>query len=227
MYVLLPMKEHSERIPEKNFRLLAGKPFFFYIADTLKNTGIFKNLIINTDSQHISSLALERYGNWVIINKRLKSLQGDYVSMNSIISNDIKLLGKNNDFMQTHSTNPFLSKETIIKASKQYFKQKQQGELDSLFSVNELKTRLFSNKIEPINHNPSNLGRTQDLSEIYEENSNFYFFSDESFFKKNHRIGINASVYKMDRSHIESLDIDNPSDWEYAESIMRSGLINY
>ena len=32
---LLPMKAHSERVPGKNFRVLAGKPLFRWILDTL------------------------------------------------------------------------------------------------------------------------------------------------------------------------------------------------
>jgi N-acylneuraminate cytidylyltransferase len=224
MYALLPMKAHSERIPDKNFKLLSGKPFFFYIADTLKVTGLFKNLVINTDSIKIISLALERYGPWVIIHDRPKNLQGDFIPMNSIIEYDIQLLGKDNDFMQTHSTNPFLSKETLINAADEYFQGKNNSELDSLFSVNAIKTRLYTKDIKPINHNPNILGRTQDLEVIYEENSNFYFFSGEAFLKKNHRIGIFPAVYEMNRRTIESLDIDEQSDWEFAKILINTGI---
>ena len=223
MYALLPMKAHSERIPNKNFKLLSGKPFFFYIADTLKATGLFKNLIINTDSVKISSLALERYGNWVIIHNRPISLQGDYVSMNSIIDYDIQKLGKDNDFMQTHSTNPFLSKETILNAADEYIQGKQKSKIDSLFSVNSIKTRLYTKCIKPINHNPDILGRTQDLEVIYEENSNFYFFSGISFNINKHRIGVCPSVYTMNSRAIESLDVDEQSDWDFAETLINSG----
>ena len=64
---LLPMKHKSERIPHKNYRELAGKKLFYYIADTLFKSKIFKKLIINTDSQKISALALERYADWVVL----------------------------------------------------------------------------------------------------------------------------------------------------------------
>jgi N-acylneuraminate cytidylyltransferase len=221
MYALLPMKEHSERVPNKNFKLLSGKPFFFYIADTLRETKLFKNLVINTDSVKISALALERYDKWVIIHNRPESLQGDFVSMNSIIDYDIQLLGNENDFLQTHSTNPFLSKETIINAADEYIQGKNNFELDSLFSVNEIKTRLYTKDIKPINHNPNILGRTQDLEVIYEENSNFYFFSRESFEVKKQRIGFNPKAYVMNKNLIEALDVDNSSDWDFAELILK------
>ena len=39
------------------------------------------------------------------------------------------------------------------------------------------------------NHNPNKLQRTQDLESLYEENSNLYIFSKESFINSNSRIG--------------------------------------
>ena len=75
MYALLPMKEHSERIPNKNYKRLFGKPLFFYILDTLRETEIFDATIINTDSSTISALASARYGQWVKIIKRPEKLK--------------------------------------------------------------------------------------------------------------------------------------------------------
>jgi|APSaa5957512535_1039671.scaffolds.fasta_scaffold28869_3 CMP-N-acetylneuraminic acid synthetase len=222
MYALLPMKEHSERIPEKNFRLLNDKPFFFYIADTLKATGLFTKLVIDTDGKLIEDLAKERYGDWVVIIQRPEELCGDYVAMNEIIAHDINILGIENDFMQTHSTNPFLTSKTIQKATEMYLSGKSSGAFDSLFSANELKTRLYDKDMAPLNHSPAELIRTQDLETIYEENSNFYFFSGEVFQKNNHRIGLKPQVYPMNRSAIETLDVDNQSDWNLAESLLKA-----
>lgn len=224
MYALLPMKLHSERVPEKNFRSLYGKPFFFYIADTLKATGLFTKLVIDTDGKRIGDLAKERYGDWAVIIQRPVELQGDHVPMNAVIAHDIKVMGHDNDFMQTHSTNPFLKAETIRKATEMYREGQASGALDSLFAANVLKTRLYDKDLMPINHNPSVLGRTQDLDVIYEENSNFYFFSGESFRKNNHRIGQNPRVYPMNRSAIESLDVDDLLDWGFAESLLKAGV---
>lgn len=224
MYALLPMKEHSERIPEKNFRLLNGKPFFFYIADTLRTTGLFTRLVIDTDGKRIEELARERYGDWVVIIQRPERLCGDYVPMNEIIAYDINMLGTENDFMQTHSTNPFLTAKTIQKATEMYLEGKTLGIFDSLFSVNALKTRLYDKNLIPLNHNPNKLIRTQDLDAIYEENSNFYFFSGKVFHKINHRIGLKPQVYSMERSAIETLDVDNQSDWRLAEALLKADV---
>jgi N-acylneuraminate cytidylyltransferase len=217
---LLPMKGHSERVPGKNIKILNGKPLFFHIADTLKKSNLFHNLVINTDSEEIANLAIERYNNWVLINKRPIELQGDYVSMNSIIEYDLSQIDSDCIFFQTHSTNPLLTIDTIKNALDKFENLKQVQNIDSIFSVNLIKTRLYNKNLVPLNHNPENLQRTQDLADIYEENSNFYIFTKDSFKKNNRRIGINPDIFIMGRNTIESLDIDDKSDWDLVEKII-------
>ena len=225
LIALLPMKGNSERVPQKNIRPLDGKPLFFYIADNIKTTGMFERLVINTDSSDIAKMAKERYGDWVKINKRPEELQGDMVSMNRIIQYDIETIGLNNDYMQTHSTSPFLKPETIASAVKLYNEQKMTGVLDSLFSVTAIYSRLYDKDLRPFNHNPQVLARTQDLDVVYEENSAFYLFSGESFMANGHRIGKFGKVYPMSRNSVECLDIDEMDDWLLADRILRTGII--
>jgi len=225
MIALLPMKKNSERIPGKNVKLLNGKPLFFYIADKLKETGLFDKLVINTDGARISSLSRKRYGNWVEIIERPKSLIGGNISMNWVIAHDISIIGEENDYFQTHSTNPLLTRETISSGAQLYESKNFNLKWDSIFSVNVLQVRLYDKKIKPLNHNINVLGRTQDLEEIYEENSNFYIFSGKSFKKTQQRIGIKPYAYRMDRRSMESLDIDEPSDWKFLEQLMQIGAV--
>ena len=220
------MKAHSERVPGKNIKKLADKPLFFHIADKLKKTARFKLLAINTDSEEIASLSKERYGSWVKIIDRPAALCGDDVPMNSIIAHDVNLLGIDNDYFQTHSTNPFLSVATIIDALNQYLKEKINNTYDSFFSVNAIYSRLYSKDLKPLNHKEHILLRTQDLEVIYEENSSFYIFSGQKFFLNNHRIGKNPNPYVMDRNSFETIDIDNYSDWYFSEMIIKNSEIN-
>ena len=219
---LLPMKGHSERVRNKNIKILHGKPLFFYIADTLKDLNIFSKLVINTDSDKISELAEERYGDWVKIHKRPDYLIGDNVSMNKIISYDIKLCGEEKFYLQTHSTNPLLRLNSLIKAIN-YFKELYiKNKNASLFSVNKIQSRLYNKDLIPINHDPNILQRTQDLNDIYEENSCFYIFRGETFFRLNHRISDNPFVFPLSRNSKEYLDIDDLFDWNLVENILKT-----
>jgi len=226
MIALMPMKGHSERIPMKNIKPLNGRPLFYFIADTLRDTLLFDSLVINTDSPEIAKLAQSRYGSWVQIFVRPQELCGDHVPMNLILKHDIELLGLDNHYFQTHSTSPFLSSQTIVSAVKKYYTLKDEGTFDSIFSVNLLQTRLYDENLVPINHDPDRLVRTQDLDLIFEENSNFYIFSGKSFVLRNNRIGMNPNPFVMNRNRFESLDIDTKVDWLFAEKIVSMDVFN-
>ena len=60
--------------------------------------------------------------------------------------------------------------------------------------------------------------RTQDLEKWYEENSNLYLFTKESFQKNNNRIGSKPFLYESPK--YESIDIDDQNDWEFAEKFL-------
>jgi N-acylneuraminate cytidylyltransferase len=132
--------------------------------------------------------------------------------MNEVINYDLKN-SEGEHFMQTHSTNPLLQTKTINKAIETYFSNLNQ--CDSVFSVTKWQTRLYWKDTSPVNHNPEELLRTQDLPPVFEENSNFYIFSKETFFKDKKRIGSKPMMAEVDK--LEAIDIDNPEDFIIAE----------
>tara|TARA_B100000161_G_scaffold214172_1_gene159112 strand:+ start:2612 stop:4243 length:1632 start_codon:yes stop_codon:yes gene_type:complete len=215
---LLPMKAHSERIPNKNFKQLNGKPLFRWVLDSLIEIDIIDLIVINTDARHI----LEEYSVFdsekILIRDRPKKICGDFISMNQIIQDDVNNI-KADTYLMTHTTNPLLSKSTITQALEKYNIFTEKGSYDSLFSVDLIQTRFYKEDATPINHNPDNLVRTQDLEPWFEENSNIYIFNRKSFFAKNSRIGLNPKLFVTPK--MESIDIDNPEDWELSEALLK------
>src|SRR5690606_31515892 len=118
-------------------------------------------------------------------------------------------------FLQTHVTNPLLTSETIDRAVGAYF----DGDGDSLFAVTEHRFRLFRESGEPLNHEPGHLGRSQDIEPLYEDNSNIYVFSRDSFRANGGRIGKRPQMFPM--SKLEAIDIDYPDDFMLADAAMR------
>ncbi len=210
---LLPMKGNSERVPNKNMRDFDGAPLYHAVMKSLLASKYIDKVAINTDSEIIAKDAKENFGDKVIIIDRPVEIQGDFVSMNDIIEYDInKLAGEH--FLQTHSTNPLLRAETIDKAIETYFEGV--GEFDSVFGVTKVQTRFYDKDANPVNHNPEELLRTQDLEPLYEENSNFYIFSKEAFKKADKkRIGLNPQIFEVNK--LEAVDIDEPEDFKLAE----------
>lgn len=209
---LLPMKGHSERVPNKNIRDFCGRPLFHWVLESLLKSHHISDVVINTDSPLIAEDAKKHFPTVLII-ERPESICGDFVSMNEIINYDLSQTNGEH-FFQTHSTNPLLTTETINDAINNYFNKLMT--YDSLFAVTKLQTRLYWGNGTPVNHDPNVLIRTQDLTPIYEENSNFYLFSRESFYSnENKRIGRHPQMFEVDR--LEAIDIDELHDFKVAE----------
>ena len=217
---LLPMKGHSERVPNKNIKDFLGKPLFHRITETLLQSRYIDKIVINTDSEKIKRDAMDNFGNKIQIIDRSKYLQGDLVSMNKIIDNDLQLLKHNFHFIQTHSTNPLLKTDTIDLAIEKYFDVIEDNTFDSLFSVTRFQTRFYWKNGNPVNHNPAELIRTQDLPIIYEENSSFFIFSQDSFYaNEKKRIGNRPFLFEINK--IEAVDIDEPEDFIIARRLYK------
>ncbi len=211
---LIPMKGHSERVPNKNMKDFNGKPLYHYIAETMLASKYITDVLINTDSEVIKKDVAENFPKVKTVDRK-EELVGDFVSMNKIIEHDIEF-SPSDFYIQTHSTNPLLKPETVDKAFEKLLNSN--NEFDSAFSVTKIQTRFYDKDCKPYNHNPEELLRTQDLDPLFEENSNFFIFTKDSFHKaKQARIGINSCMVEMDK--VEALDIDEPSDFVIAEAI--------
>jgi len=117
----------------------------------------------------------------------------------------------------THTINPLLSSATLRKALQQFLAAKSNGSADSLFTVNRFQPRFYRQDGSAVNHDPNHLMRTQDLEPWYEENSNLYIFTSDSFAATQARIGRQPLMYETPR--LESIDIDDSVDWQLAEAI--------
>ena len=156
---LVPMKGHSERVPNKNLRPFCGKPLYHWIILSLQKSRRVKDIVVNTDSPEIAENIRRNFDRVKIID-RPDEIRGDFVSMNPIIAYDLSQL-PGEHFLQTHSTNPLLNTETIDAGIELYFRNL--GTYDSLFAVTRHNARFYLSDGRPINHDPQEMLRTQDL----------------------------------------------------------------
>lgn len=217
---LLPMKAHSARVSSKNFKPIAGKPLFRWVLDALMATPEVDQVVINTDARAIladNGLLDGGHDGKVIIRNRKPEICGDFVSMNRVIDDDIANV-QSDYYLMTHTTNPLLSAKTISSMVAAFLEAEDAGVADSLFTVTPRQTRFYTPDGAPINHDPRNLLRTQDLPPYMEENSVCYLFTAQSFTKTKARIGEKPLLYVT--PPLESVDIDEQSDWFMAESLL-------
>lgn len=215
---LVPMRHHSQRVPGKNYRLLAGKPLFHHIIETLLNCPEIGTVVVDTDSPEVMD-GLRAHFPQVIVLERPEWLRADTVPMNEILMYDTAQVPADL-YLQTHSTNPLLRSETISRAIQTLLAH--YPAYDSLFSATRLQTRLWDGLTRPINHNPAILLQTQDLPPVYEENSCIYLFTRATLEARRNRLGERPYLFAMEPD--ESWDIDEELDFLVADLLLRHRL---
>lgn len=215
LIALVPMRHNSQRVPGKNYRVIAGKPLYQHIIETLLTVPEINDIVVDTDSDPIMNGLRENFPQVKIID-RPEHLRADDIPMNEILICDTEQYPAD-FYLQTHSTNPLLKSETISRAIRAF--NENYPKLDSLFSVTRWQTRFYDQQGKAVNHNPRELIQTQDLPPMYEENSCVYIFTRENLITKRHRISDRPLMFEIPR--LEAVDIDEESDFQIADILMR------
>jgi len=208
---LVPMRHDSKRVPGKNYRPLAGRALYQHIIKSLLDCPVITEVIIDTDSPTIMEDASGRFPEVRLI-ERPENLRADTIPMNDVLLHDVKQI-EAAYYLQTHSTNPLLSTETITRAIEMFMEK--YPSYDSLFSVTRIQKRLWDGQGRAVNHNADVLLRTQDLPLVYEENSCIYIFSRSSLEARGNRIGERPFMFEI--NPVEAWDIDDELDFRVAE----------
>jgi CMP-N-acetylneuraminic acid synthetase len=209
MIIYIPIKQNSQRVPQKNFREFNGKPLWEHTIDKLKGYKV----VIDTDSDSIIKSCKSK--EWVTIYKRPKKFRGDKISVVDLIKNYFDKNPTKEIIVQLHVTSPFFD----VKHLEEVQKQIRLYDYDSVFSVDVIQNRFWRKEkygLVPINHNPMKLEQTQDLPKYYMENSYLYAFKQEVLDYGN-RIGKNPNILQIEYPY--NLDIDTEQDWDIIKSI--------
>lgn len=214
LVALVPMRHHSQRVPGKNYRLLAGKPLFHHIIGSLLACPEISEIVVDTDSEPVMD-GLRRHFPAVRVLPRPEHLRADDVPMNEILAYDTAQVAAD-FYLQTHTTNPLLRAATISHAIHKFLAV--YPGYDSLFSVTRLQTRLWDQLGRAINHNPAVLLQTQDLPPVYEENSCFYLFTRQALLDRRNRLGERPLMFAIDAA--EAWDIDEELDFAICDFLL-------
>ena len=216
MKIFVPIKENSNRVPNKNFRLFGGVPLYVHTLSRLKGFEVF----VDTDSYKVldeiqSNPDLSHVEGY----ERNPAFVGDDVSVCHLITDFIMQFVVSGPICQVHVTSPFITAKTLHDASKSLDNH------DSVVSCDVIQERLWEKRMGvmcPVNHDADVLLPTQELSKLYRENSLFYIFNTDKFIKTGRRVGDNPYFYE---THFpESLDIDYEDDWNTCIRVYKAGL---
>jgi CMP-N-acetylneuraminic acid synthetase len=208
--IFIPIKQQSQRVPNKNFRLFKNKKLYQYVLEKFNKDKSIK-LCIDTDSKEIQEYCFENKIDFI---KRKKHLCGHKISVVDIIKNYIVEKNITGNFCQTHITTPFLRISTIKKAYN--FLNTHDCVIGSSYFYNRF-WKKDKKAYVPINHDPNELVQTQDLPPLIMENSCFYILNSKLFLLNNNRTCQNPYFYEVKLP--ESLDIDTNEDWNLISNV--------
>ena len=144
--------------------------------------------------------------------KRSEDLDKDSTKINEVLkafAYDIP----SDYYLLAHATAPFISVQSIQAGVDAVLN----CESDSALAVEKLQDFLWKDGM-PMNYDPANIPRTQDLTPIYKETSGFYIYSRDLILNKNRRVGYNPKLIEV--SNFETIDIDEPEDFVMAELVL-------
>lgn len=205
---IMPIKMNNERCPGKNIRLLGDRPLLQHELGRVLETHLCDEVYVYCSDESIKTYLIPD----VIFLKRPQELDLPTSNFNQIFTSFMNRVDAD-IYVYVHATAPFISCETItacINAVKS-------GKYDSAFCAERIQSFLWKEG-RPLNFDPSNLPRTQDLEPVYKETSGVYVFKKKVYLQYKRRIGIKPFIRCV--NYKEAVDIDEQSDFVLAEQLI-------
>jgi len=223
MIAIIPARSGSKGLPNKNIRLLNGKPLLAYSILQAQETGIFDEIFLSTDSQEYADIARQYGANAPFL--RSGELASDSASTWDCVVEALEQysrIGKEYDlFVVLQPTSPLRTAQDIVNTLKKMLL----NNADSVVSVCEADhSPLLCNTL-PENQSmkdfirPEITSKTrQELPPYYRINGAIYAVRTSFFLNAQTIYDGNSLAYVMPRER--SIDIDTLFDFSLAECLL-------
>ncbi len=207
---LIAVRKGSQRVPNKNIRKFNDTNLLELKINQLKGVKGLCEIIVNSDCEKMLEIARK---NGVTAVERDSYYASSYVNMSEVYKHFAETIEAEH-IMYANVTNPLTETENYEEAIRLYFDSLEK--FDSLASCHEVKEFLWENN-KPLNYDPKNQPRSQDLPDIVALNFAISIIPRELMIERRNIIGNNPYFYKLD--DIRSLDIDTRLDFYLAEKL--------
>lgn len=214
---IIPARGGSKGVPQKNIKLLAGKPLICHSIEQVLQAKHEIDLYVTTDAEDIARVA-KSAGSQII--DRPEHLSGDLASSESALLHALDIIEAEQivDYVVfLQCTSVFRSADDIDGAIELIMK----SNADSLLSVivnHRFLWRASDQSAESINYDFNNRPRRQDMENQYQENGSIYIFKPWVLRERNNRLGGKIVLYEMDER--SAVDIDSKFDFTLAEYLL-------
>lgn len=214
--VIIPARAGSKGIPNKNIRIMNGKPLIWYALNTALSSKLISDVIVSTDSEEIMLIAKQMGAR---IHKRSPDLCSDAVTLDAVIYDAAGYI--QSDYIITmQPTSPTLTTKTLDQAVRYAL----DGSWDTVISVcNRPHLAWVEEEGAFIPAYSERLNR-QYLPPYYVETGAFVI-SRKEFIAEKSRIGNKVSIFEVPEN--EAVDIDSFQDWAAAERILSCDAVAF
>lgn len=209
----------SKRIPGKNIKNFCGQPIINYSINAAVKSGIFKEVMVSTDSQEIANVAKEAGA--VVPFMRSEKTSDDYATTADVLSEVIEKyqeLGKRFDYFAClYPTAPFVTEDVLTKAYEKLLEKRGDVLIPVVsFSYPPQRGFIIDNNGMMGYKWPENFRkRSQDLEKMYHDCGQFYFYRTAAFLEKRGQFLDGIVPFELKESQVQ--DIDTLEDWAMAE----------
>jgi len=214
---LIPVRAGSQRVKNKNIRPFAGSSLLEIKIKQMLSIPELDGVIVNSDSDEMLDVAKSLGAE---IFKRDEYYASSTVSINEVYKN-IAETTNSDVILYANATNPLLNNESISKAINLFLTKEKNK--DTLNSAHLIKEFLWQDN-NPINYELAKMPKSQELPNIYALNFALNIF-ERSYAIENASI-VGKSPILFELTEIESIDIDNEIDFEFAEFMYRKYRLN-
>ena len=218
---IIPARGGSKRIPRKNIADFCGSPMISYSINAAKNSKIFDRVVVSTDDQEISEIAL-KFGAEVPF-KRPKNISDDLTPTLPVVHHAIHMIEKDgitvDEICCIYPCSPLLLSEDLRKSLDEMIKSRSKSCIPvSRFQSAPQRAFLMS-KTKSLKWADAKfkLTRTQDLEIMFHDIGSFYWATRDKWLSGDISNGIGYEVPAWRTSDIDDLD-----DWKRAEVIYKS-----
>lgn len=212
LVALVPLRGGSKSIPDKNIKLMAGKPLCAWVLEAAHAADVFDRIIVSTDSALIAEV-VKGLGIPVEVLDRPAELATDTASTEAVMIHAAESVPF--DILATiQATSPLVQPDDFQRAIDKFRRER----LDSLLTAVRTKRFLWSEGGVALNYDPMSRPRRQDFEGVMMENGAFYLTSREVLIKHRCRLGGRIGIHEMRPE--TGIEIDEPEDWVEVERLL-------
>jgi len=229
---LIPARGGSKRIPQKNIKPLGGKPLIAYTIECAKKSRYINRIIVSTDDREIASVS-RRYGAEVPFERPSEISQVDSTELEAF-RHALGWLKENEGYVpdlivKLFATSPFRKVESVDTAIERLLADPTADSVRSVSLCTEhpyKMWRIAGNRLThliPADQKPDQAHTLsyQVLPKVYVNNASIDVTRPSVIWEKGSITGREIIPLIMD-DEIESHDINNPLDFELAQSMIKN-----